>query len=167
MRLFRFVSLAVCVASCSTLFADGPADNQWATVRQVPPPGVMIDPTDREALEGTLKTLTEKIVELRASKSAIVQTYLPDVEIFARAVKIALESAFIPVATPWAMSPTSTSSMPVSTPFSTSEATSWGASLGISLLFTDLSLLSMSLGQRNTGSAQPGASGPEQTVPIP
>ena len=91
MRLFRFVSLAVCVASCSTLFADGPADNQWATVRQVPPPGVMIDPTDREALEGTLKTLTEKIVELRASKSAIVQTYLPDVEIFARAVKIALE----------------------------------------------------------------------------
>ncbi len=91
MRLFRFVSLAVCVASCSTLFADGPADNQWATVRQVPPPGVMIDPTDREALEGTLKTLSEKVAELRASKSAIVQQYLPDVEIFARAVKLALE----------------------------------------------------------------------------
>ncbi len=91
MRLFRFVTLALCVACCSTLFADGPADNQWATVRQVPPPGVMIDPAEREALEGTLKTLTEKIVALRTSKSAVVQQYLPDVEIFARAVKIALE----------------------------------------------------------------------------
>ena len=91
MRLFRFVTLALCVACCSALFADGPADNQWATVRQVPPPGVMIDPAEREALEGTLKTLTEKIVALRTSKSAVVQQYLPDVEIFARAVKIALE----------------------------------------------------------------------------
>ena len=91
MKLIRCVLLAFCVASCSTLFADGPADNQWTTVRQVPPPGVMIDPAERETLEGTLKTLTEKIVELRASKSAVVQAYLPDVEIFSRAVRIALE----------------------------------------------------------------------------
>ncbi len=91
MTPFRFVLLAFCMAYGSTLWADGPVDNQWATVRQVPPPGVMIDPADREALEGTLKTLSEKIDELRASKSPVVQKYLPDVEIFARAVKLALE----------------------------------------------------------------------------
>ncbi len=91
MKLLRIASLAFCVVCCSALFADGPADNQWATVRQVPPPGVMIDPAEREALEGTLKTLTDKIVALRVSKSSAMREYLPDVEIFARAVKIALE----------------------------------------------------------------------------
>ncbi len=91
MTPFRFVLLALCIVTSSVTLADGPADNQWATVRPVPPAGVMIDPADRAALEGTLKTLTEKIVELRASKSEIVQTYLPDVEVFARAVKLALE----------------------------------------------------------------------------
>ena len=91
MTSYRFVLLALFVACSSTLWADGPADNQWATVRQVPPPGVMIDPAEREALEGTLKTLTDKVVQLRGSKSPVVQKYLPDVEIFARAVKIALE----------------------------------------------------------------------------
>ena len=90
MTLFRFALLVLCVVIASPALADGPADNQWATVRQVPPPGVMIDPAERKVLEGTLKTLTDKIVELRASKSEIVQMYLPDVEIFARAVKIAL-----------------------------------------------------------------------------
>ncbi len=91
MKLFRDVTLALLMISSATVLADGPADNQWATVRAVPPPGVMIDPAERSALDDTLKTLTSKISELRASKSAVVQEYLPDVEIFARAVKIALE----------------------------------------------------------------------------
>ena len=91
MKLFRYVLLALLVISSAAAMADGPADNQAATVRPVPPSGVMIDPAERTALEETLKTLTDKIVELRASKIAIVQEYLPDVEIFARAVKIALE----------------------------------------------------------------------------
>ncbi len=90
MMRFRFVWLALCVACCSTVFADGPADNQAVTVRAVPPPGVMIDPAEREALEATLKTLGEKIAGLRGSKSSLVQQYLPDVEVFARAVDLAL-----------------------------------------------------------------------------
>ena len=90
MMRFRCVWLALCVAFCSTVLADGPADNQAVTVRAVPPPGVMIDPAEREALEATLKTLGEKIVGLRGSKSPLVQQYLPDVEVFARAVDLAL-----------------------------------------------------------------------------
>jgi len=70
--------------------ADGPADNQAASVRQVPPPGIVIDDEVRSNLKKELATLQAQIGELRKSKNALTQRYLPDVEIFARAVELAL-----------------------------------------------------------------------------
>jgi len=74
----------------STTLADGPTDNQANSVRPVPPPGIAIDDEVRANLQKELGTLKDQIAELRKSKSAIIQQYLPDVEIFARAVELAL-----------------------------------------------------------------------------
>lgn len=94
MRKFRFVSAAVMAVAvwglAATTQADGPADNQVATVRQIPPPGVPIEQADRDALTEQLKTLKQKVDELRGSKNPTVQKYLPDVEIFSRAIELAL-----------------------------------------------------------------------------
>lgn len=94
MRTFRAVAAAVMVAATfgvsSAIRADGPADNQVATVRQIPPPGVPIEQADRDALTEQLKTLKQKVDELRGSKNPTVQKYLPDVEIFSRAIELAL-----------------------------------------------------------------------------
>ena len=91
MKLSRIVCITICVLSTQFALADGPADNNVDTVRQVPPPGVMIDPADREALQSDLKQLNEKLAALRAFTNPMVQKYLPDVEIFARAVSLALD----------------------------------------------------------------------------
>ncbi len=91
MKLLRLVSLALLVVTGTRAWADGPVDNQVATVRAVPPPGVMIAPADREALKVSLRQLSEKLDGLRASKAPLAQKYLPDVEIFARAVDLALQ----------------------------------------------------------------------------
>ena len=91
MKLFQVACIAMCVVSGQLALADGPADNNVDTVRQVPPPGVMIDPADREALQSDLKQLNEKLAALRAFTNPMVQKYLPDVEIFARAVSLALD----------------------------------------------------------------------------
>jgi pimeloyl-ACP methyl ester carboxylesterase len=94
MRTFRAVAAAVMAAATFGLSpairADGPADNQVATVRQIPPPGVPIEQADRDALTEQLKTLKQKVDELRGSKNPTVQKYLPDVEIFSRAIDLAL-----------------------------------------------------------------------------
>lgn len=79
-----FISIA------SSLMADGPADNQAASVRAVPPPGVAISDEVRSSLKTELATLQSQISELRKSKNPETQRYLPDVEIFARAVELAL-----------------------------------------------------------------------------
>ena len=90
MTSFR-ISFAVLLAlATSTLLADGPTDNQAASVRPVPPPGIMIDPEVRSNLQKELGLLKDQIADLRKSKSTIVQRYLPDVEVFARAVELAL-----------------------------------------------------------------------------
>ena len=91
MKLLRIVSVVICVLSVRFALADGPADNNVATVRQIPPPGVMIAPADREALQAELKQLNERLAGLRANTNPMVQKYLPDVEIFARAVSLALD----------------------------------------------------------------------------
>ncbi len=76
---------------CSVLFADGPADNQVSSVRPVPPPGIAIDNAMRTSLQRDLDSLQSQLAELRKSKSANIQRFLPDVEIFSRAVEMALQ----------------------------------------------------------------------------
>jgi hypothetical protein len=81
---------ALGVVSVGNTFGDGPADNQTQNVRPIPPSGIAIHPESREALEASLKQLEAKIETLRGSKDPNIQRYLPDVEIFPRAVSIAL-----------------------------------------------------------------------------
>ncbi|MEQ1825426.1 MAG: prolyl oligopeptidase family serine peptidase [Pirellula sp.] len=84
------LSILWAIGAGSSSQADGPADNQAASVRPVPPPGIAISAEERTQLDAELKTLNQQIQKLRDSKSLLVKDYLPDVEIFARAVSIAL-----------------------------------------------------------------------------
>ncbi len=80
----------VIAAGTVQALGDGPADNQAQSVRPIPPPGIAIPAESRTALEASLKELETKIEALRASKEPLIVKCLPDVEIFQRAVSIAL-----------------------------------------------------------------------------
>ncbi len=81
-------------------WGDGPADNQFDTVRRVPKLGVEVSPADREELEAGLKVLGDQIAKLKEteddepestrSRGEGLRLALPDVEIFYRAVDQAL-----------------------------------------------------------------------------
>ncbi|MCA9248803.1 MAG: prolyl oligopeptidase family serine peptidase [Planctomycetales bacterium] len=67
--------------------ADGPADNIPAQVRPVPPVGIELSSANRAELEQGLHELNAAIAPLRASKDPRVAELLPDIEIYARAVR--------------------------------------------------------------------------------
>ncbi|HEU4754771.1 MAG TPA: hypothetical protein VFU47_16805, partial [Armatimonadota bacterium] len=83
--------LGSCLAGGLVLaaFADGPADNIPDKVRPVPPPGIMVPDADRAELENGLADLEKSIAALRPKAPAA--PYLPDVEIYAKAVRYALQ----------------------------------------------------------------------------
>jgi pimeloyl-ACP methyl ester carboxylesterase len=85
--------LASFVLGCATLlYADGPGDNLPDKVRPVPPPGIEIPTTDRQALEAGVEQLAKEIEEVRQSlqmKPALLEL-LPDVEVYHKAVDYAL-----------------------------------------------------------------------------
>ncbi len=87
---------ALAFLSCSLLapsHADGPLDNLPDKVRPIPPNGIALKADDRQALEKELLVLSQEIDDLKErlkSKSAL-HDFLPDVEIFARAVRSALQ----------------------------------------------------------------------------
>ncbi|QDU99249.1 prolyl oligopeptidase family serine peptidase [Lignipirellula cremea] len=86
----RLGTAALLLAACAfSAWADGPKDNQPDQVRQVPPVGVEVPAADRAALTEGLAQLDKAITSLR--RSANKQVLLPDVEIFARAVRQGLE----------------------------------------------------------------------------
>lgn len=60
-------------------------------VRPIPPPGIEIDEATRSRLRTRLEELEEKISQLRSSDQRQTRELLPDVEVFARAVRLALE----------------------------------------------------------------------------
>ena len=89
-RLFCTTSLLLLVSMA--LRADGPGDNSADKVRPVPPPGVEVPDETRKALEAELKTLADDITKIRAAQAnKPALRYLPDVQVFHDAVKIALE----------------------------------------------------------------------------
>ncbi|MCU0707505.1 MAG: prolyl oligopeptidase family serine peptidase [Pirellula sp.] len=95
------ILVLLCVFSWSlgSLQADGPSDNRAENVRPIPPPGIAIPDDRRESLLTGLGTLNEKIQSLYGMKDELVQKYLPDVEIFHRALSLALhEDGFFEVA---------------------------------------------------------------------
>lgn len=97
--MFRFVHHAVGLLLVgllpTVLFADGPADNDETKVRRVPKLGVEVPAKERAELEAGLKSLAEKIAQLRRpmgdKKSQTFRArYLPDVEVLHKAVADAL-----------------------------------------------------------------------------
>lgn len=75
----------------AAVFADGERDNNAATVRRIPQDGVAV-PADREkSLRDGLSALQGVIGDLQKSTNATTQQLLPDVLIFERAVRVALD----------------------------------------------------------------------------
>ncbi|MCA8983953.1 MAG: prolyl oligopeptidase family serine peptidase [Planctomycetaceae bacterium] len=74
-----------------SVHADGPGDNIPANVRPIPPVGIDVPPEEQQHLQQLLKELQQQISELRKSSLPVVQRYLPDVEIYHRAVAQAVE----------------------------------------------------------------------------
>ncbi|MEZ6127669.1 MAG: prolyl oligopeptidase family serine peptidase [Planctomycetaceae bacterium] len=90
-RSFGILTILLVVTTTGTLFADGERDNDAANVRRIPAAGIDV-PADREtALRAALKTLQEKLSELNQSKDAATKSLSPDVMIFERAVRVALD----------------------------------------------------------------------------
>src|SRR5690349_21125545 len=77
----------------TTLLADGPADNRTDQVRPVPPLGVALAPGDRQELTEQLQQLGREIGALRTilATNRSLLPLMPDVEIFHKAVRYALE----------------------------------------------------------------------------
>jgi hypothetical protein len=82
--------IAIAISLTRHSLADGPADNQLESVRPLPPPGIKIDDAVRKELEKDYESLRSILEGHRASKNEFVIQYLPDVEIFEKALKIAL-----------------------------------------------------------------------------
>ncbi|MEZ6087117.1 MAG: prolyl oligopeptidase family serine peptidase [Pirellulaceae bacterium] len=70
---------------------DGPQDNIPENVRPVPPQGIELDPSDQTEIVASLESLESKIRSLRESDLPRTSGHLPDVEIFSRAVRQAVE----------------------------------------------------------------------------
>ena len=77
--------------SISLCQADGPKDNIPDQVRQVPPVGIAVPEADRTELEKGLAELDRLIEMLRKRRDARTTRLLPDVEVFARAVRHGLQ----------------------------------------------------------------------------
>jgi len=86
-RVVTGLSLAVVTVLPGSVFADGPQDNIAENVRQVPPVGIEVPEADRQELEEGLTLLNQQIDGLRNRKDARTAALLPDVEIFARAIR--------------------------------------------------------------------------------
>ncbi|MBX6314281.1 MAG: prolyl oligopeptidase family serine peptidase [Isosphaeraceae bacterium] len=90
MRLRLLTPLLILGLTAAPARADGPADNRPDAVRQVPKPGIELDPKDREALEAGLRDLGAAIERLQAVREEATRELLPDVQIFHKAVHDAL-----------------------------------------------------------------------------
>ena len=82
--------LAACWAS-SLLYADGPKDNLPDQVRRIPALGVEVPEKQRAQLEEGLAKLKSSLDQLKKTKDARIRSLIPDVEIYHRAVRCALE----------------------------------------------------------------------------
>ncbi len=78
-------------AAAVSVLADGPADNQPDNVRRVPKLGVEIDGEARQELTRRLGELAELVSGLASKNDARIRDLLPDVQIYHRAVAVALE----------------------------------------------------------------------------
>lgn len=85
------VALVSLLALATATFGDGEKDNDPNNVRQVPRPGVEVPTDQRSALQEGLAALRRQIDGLEADPDPWVQSLIPDIEIFHRAVLCALK----------------------------------------------------------------------------
>jgi hypothetical protein len=95
------------LTTCSSAFADGAADNQSENVRRMPPAGIPIPDEARAALTAETQKLGAAIEAFRAQSASQPERlrYLPDVQIFHKAVDWALryDEFFDPKQPEWAI----------------------------------------------------------------
>jgi dienelactone hydrolase len=87
-RPIAFVCLLLVAANS---WADGPRDNHPESIRPIPPAGVEVPEADAQQLRHGLNELGQAIKRLAGRKDAAIAELLPDVEIFERAVRDALD----------------------------------------------------------------------------
>jgi pimeloyl-ACP methyl ester carboxylesterase len=90
-RSFVFCLTLLPLTFSASVRADGERDNDPTSVRRIPREGIDV-PADREAaLREKLTALQQRISELAQKKDSESQALLPDVQIFERAVRCALD----------------------------------------------------------------------------
>ncbi len=90
--MIRYLMIvSVCLVTMSHTSADGVQDNIPENVRRIPKDGIEIPPERETAMRATLLTLHQKLEQLRAVDKPDVKALLPDVMIFERAVRCALD----------------------------------------------------------------------------
>ncbi len=88
----RLLAVLIILSSLvAQLRADGPGDNLPDQVRRIPKLGIEVPAEKRQALEAKLADLNRQIEELRQRDDRATQALLPDVQIYSKAVRDALE----------------------------------------------------------------------------
>jgi pimeloyl-ACP methyl ester carboxylesterase len=89
----RWPAALTALVFAAALRADGPGDNLPDKVRPVPPPGIKVSDKDQSELRSALDALGAEINGLRLSlaKRPALLELLPDVEVFHKAVRYALD----------------------------------------------------------------------------
>ncbi|WP_339612599.1 prolyl oligopeptidase family serine peptidase [uncultured Rubinisphaera sp.] len=85
------ITLSLFCSLMSSVRADGPQDNLPEEVRAVPPVGITLSEQDHQELTTGIDQLDEMIEQLRKRKDARTPALLPDIEIFARALRQNIE----------------------------------------------------------------------------
>lgn len=93
-RLFKrrpALVVSTFLAAIAPVRADGPADNDPTSARPVPPPGIVVPDEQRRELTDSLAKLSGLIARINDCSDPQCAELLPDVEIYHRAVREALE----------------------------------------------------------------------------
>ncbi len=91
MRKIGILSLGVVLAASWAAMADGPKDNQASDVRPIPPRGIELPAETRGRLEEELARLGQALENLQGQQDLRIRSLIPDVEIYHRAVRDALD----------------------------------------------------------------------------
>ena len=79
------------IAGPALVSAQAPVGNRAQGTKTVPPPGIEVGEDDRHDLEAALKTIDAAVAELRTRNDPKINDLLPDILIYSRAVRSALE----------------------------------------------------------------------------
>ncbi len=85
------LALNTCLLCLAISIPAAAQTDKAKAAREIPPPGINVPAEQRDKLDAKRKQLSAKISALASRKKAAIDKLLPDVEIFARAVELALD----------------------------------------------------------------------------